>query len=427
METINRKIQPDVIGVKPGEMTEPEVRHLSNGIPVYLINTGLEEIVRMDFIFDAGQVFEKAPLVSSTVSMMLNEGSENYTAENLNKALDYYGAVPNLFAEKDSAGLSVAFLTKYTVNILELCMEILFRPVFPPNELETLINKRKQWFHVSRERVQTLAYDKFFETVFGNFHPYGRMIKLEDFDGITTHMLSDFHSDRYCNGNLSIIIAGKIPENMISLLNESIGIISLKNSLPYLPQPFSPSGKSSKIFVEKNGAIQSAMRIGSLTINKKHPDYHGLKILDTILGGYFGSRLMRNIREDKGYTYGISSSVVSFNLAAYKVISTEVGAKNAEATASEIFREIKRLQEEPVEFGELEVVRNYMLGEMVRMFDGPFATADSFRAVFEFGLDYRYYSDFAKKIKTIGADEIIHLARSYYKIDDLFEIVVGPQ
>ena len=427
MSSLNRKIQPSVIQVSPSDLTEAELSHLANGIPVYSINAGVEDLVRMDFVFNAGQAYEKLPLVSSTVNMMLNEGSENYTAEAINKALDFFGAVPSLFAEKDTAGLSIAFLTRYTSEILELCLEILFRPLFPVDELETLMKKRLQWFDVSRERVQAVASDKFFESVFGSAHPYGKMTSRDDFSAVNAAMLSEFHTSYYFPGNLTIIIAGKIPAEMGSLLNASFGMIPGKLPPSDLNRPALLTGNPEKVFIEKKGAVQSAVRIGSVTINKKHPDYHGLKIVDTILGGYFGSRLMKNIREEKGYTYGISSSVVSYNLAAYKVISTEVGFKNTSVTVDEVFKEIKRLQTYPVEREELDTVRNFMLGEMVRMFDGPFATADTFRAVWEFGLNYSYYAAFAEKIKTIGPDEIIQLARTYYKTEDLFEIIVGPE
>jgi zinc protease len=427
MSSLNRKIQPSVIQVSPSDLTEADFFRLANGISVYSINAGVEDLVRLDFVFNAGQAFEKLPLISSSVNMMLNEGSENYTAEAMNKALDFFGAVPNLFAEKDTAGLSVAFLTKYTSQILELCLDMLFHPLFPVDELEALMKKRLQWFDVSRERVQAVASDKFFESVFGSTHPYGRISTRDDFSAINNALLSEFHASYYFPGNLTIIIAGKIPSEMNSLLNASFGMIPGKNSPSDKNISTPHAGKPERVFTEKKGAVQSALRIGSMTINKKHSDYHGLKIVDTILGGYFGSRLMKNIREEKGYTYGISSSVVSYNLAAYKVISTEVGFKHTSGAIDEVFKEIKRLQTSPVEREELDIVRNFMLGEMVRMFDGPFATADSFRAVWEFGLDYSYYTDLAEKIKTIGADEIIHLARTYYKTEDLFEIVVGPE
>jgi predicted Zn-dependent peptidase len=144
-----------------------------------------------------------------------------------------------------------------------------------------------------------------------------------------------------------------------------------------------------------------------------------------ILGGYFGSRLMKNIREEKGFTYGIHSSVSSLDLSGFKIISTEVGKKNAEQTSDEIYKEILNIQSHPVSKEELEVVRNYMSGEMVRMFDGPFALAESFKAVWEFGLDYNYFVKLMNTIATITPDEILRLARTYYRIEDLYEITAG--
>ena len=186
-------------------------------------------------------------------------------------------------------------------------------------------------------------------------------------------------------------------------------------------------GTSGKVSINKPGAVQTAIRIGSATINKRHPDYPGLKILDAILGGYFGSRLMKNIREEKGYTYGISSSLTSLDLSGYKVISTEVGRINTQKTIDEIYKEIRLLQTVPVGRDEMAVVRNYMSGEMVRMFDGPFALAESFRSAWEFGLDNSYYHRLAEKIITIEPDEIIELARKYYNIDELYEVTAGAE
>jgi predicted Zn-dependent peptidase len=173
--------------------------------------------------------------------------------------------------------------------------------------------------------------------------------------------------------------------------------------------------------------VQASIRIGSTTINKRDPDYPGLKVVDTILGGFFGSRLMKNIREEKGFTYGISSSVISYNLTGYKLIATEVGKGYTRETIDEIYNEITSLRRYPVEKNELDVVKNFMLGEMLRMFDGPFALAESFKAVWEFGLDNSYYYRLAEKIKTIKPDEILHLANTYYNIDQMYEIVVGPE
>jgi zinc protease len=426
MAPLNRKEQPPLFIVSPGIIPEAVRVVLSNGIIVYLINAGTEELLKLDFIFEAGQIEEKYPLLSSTVNSMLAEGTTRFTAEELNENLDFYGAIFNNFTEKDAAGISVLFLNKHIEKILELSREILCHPLFPEDELISMMKKRLQWYNLNQEKVQNIAFERFFESVFGPVHPYGRRVIASDFEGLTVQLLREFHSLHYDPSGMTIIASGKIHPETIPLLDEYFGKLPVKSKA--IQDHLSPAGeKSSRITITKKNAVQSALRIGSETIGKRHPDYHGLKILDTVLGGYFGSRLMKNIREEKGFTYGINSGVTSYNLAAYKIISTEVGSEYTGQTIEEIFNEIRLLQQVPVGKDEMDIVRNFMLGEMVRMFDGPFALSESFRSVWEFGFDNFYYYDLTAKIKTIEPDEIIHLARTYYNIDDLHVIVVGPE
>jgi predicted Zn-dependent peptidase len=422
-----QRVQPPVFPVEKVIIPEARCFKLNNGIPVYMIEAGTEDIMRLEFTFRAGQIRESLPLVSSTCNMMLSEGSENYTSEELNRTLDYYGVFLNQSAEKDSAGIILFFLNKHVEKALEFSHEILFRPVFPEPELNALMKKRLRWYMVNREKVQNLAIDRFFESLFGKTHPYGYQILEQDFENITTKVLSDFHHRYYTPGNMAIIISGKIHERTEELLNLHYGNTVLKAIQDEKPSnPFN-SENPKKVHLNKAGTVQTAIRIGSATINKRHPDYTGLKILDSILGGYFGSRLMKNIREEKGYTYGISSSLSSLDLSGYKVISTEVGQKYCQKTIDEIYKEIGILQKVPVSKEEMDVVRNYMSGEMVRMFDGPFALAESFKSAWEFGLDSRYYYSLYEKIKTITPDEITHLSKTYYNTDELYQITVGAE
>jgi zinc protease len=427
MRPLDRKTQPKMSSIGIDKIPEAEPFLLKNKVPVFLIEAGSEELMKIDFIIKAGQVVEDLPLQASTVNMMLVEGSQNYSGEKLNKTLDYYGTFLNLLVEKDSAGITIFFLNKHLEKILELCREILFRPVFPENELNTLLRKRRQWYLVNKEKVHYIASEQFFKSIFGHNHPYGRQTELRDFEGLTPALLQEFHWRYYRHDNMAIIVSGKIHPETRNLLNLYFGETSQndKNSVKALSPPISE--KERKVFVEKKGAIQSGIRIGSTTIDKRHSDYHGLKILDTILGGYFGSRLMKNIREEKGYTYGISSSLSSFELSGYKVIAAEVGKKYTKLTIDEIYKEIEILRKNHVETRELEVVRNLMSGEMIRMFDGPFSIADSFRAVWEFGLSNSFYYEMAGKIRTIEPDEIIHLAKTYYNTNELYEIIAGAK
>jgi zinc protease len=422
---LQRKIQPLIWPVELKSIPEADLCYLDNGIPVYLINAGTQELMRVEYIFNAGQIKENFPLVASTTNAMLLEGSANFNAKEINSAFDYYGAFVNPFIQKDSSGLTIFFLNKHIRKITELCYEILFRPVFPEEELINLQKKRLQTYMMNRKRVQSLASDKFFESVFGNYHPYGKKILPNDFGNVTGSKLQEFHRDFYKNGSLTIIISGKIHAETIPIINQLFGKHDFGTVIADTKEIQIKGNKTRKVYVNKKNAVQSAIRIGSATINKKHREYNGLSILDTILGGYFGSRLMKNLREDKGYTYGIHSSLISLNQSGYKVIATEVGVKHTKEALDEIYKEIRVLQTRPVEIKELDVIRSYMAGEMVRMFDGPFALAESFRAVWEFGLNNNYYYNLAEKIKTINPDEIIDLANRYYDIKDLYEIIAG--
>ena len=417
--------QPRVLPVEPGSIPEPDHYNLRNGVPVYVIASDTEDILRVDFIFRAGQIQEDLPLLSSSTNMMLTEGSDNYTSEELSRKLDYYGAFINLSCEKDRAGLTIYALNRHFRKIMELAREILFYPLFPAKELENLMKKRLQWYRINREKVQILATERFFESLFGNTHPYGREATEGDFGNITPGLLKDFHLKYYTPANLAVIISGKITDKTPSVLDNCFGGLLTKDIYTEESTAYIQEEKGRRVVLTKPGAIQSVIRIGSSSINKRHPDYPALKIVNTILGGYFGSRLMKNLREEKGFTYGVHSGLTSLDLSGYKIIATEVGSENTQNAVDEIYREITLLQSRPVEMDELSAVKNYMLGQMVRMFDGPFALAESFRAVWQFGLDNSYYYRFAEKIKTIRPDEIIQLAHTYYKTDELNEIIAG--
>jgi predicted Zn-dependent peptidase len=325
-----RHIPPRVFPFDTKISVPAESVSLKNGIPLFLINAGTEDVMRMEFIFRAGMVKEYLPLLATSTNMMLTEGSEKYSSEELNSILDFYGIFLSLSVEKDTAGLTVYFLNKHIDKVLELIREVLFRPVFPEKELNLLMKKRLARFKVARERVQHLAMDQFFESVFGPHHPYGRQVCENDFNGMCPSLLADFHTKFYTPEKMTVIISGRIHEQTVAYSEKYFGNMQSKEIYIEDPENVIKGADQRKKHIEKVSAVQTAFRIGSATINKRHSDYPGLKFLNVLLGGYFGSRLMKNIREEKGFTYGIHSFVSSMDLAGYKVISTEAGKKNRE-------------------------------------------------------------------------------------------------
>jgi predicted Zn-dependent peptidase len=216
-----------------------------------------------------------------------------------------------------------------------------------------------------------------------------------------------------------------VDDAVIGLLDQHFGGTDWERktaeSISYTIQPSSEKYHH----IEKANGVQSAIRVGRFWVAKSHPDYHALSVLVTIFGGYFGSRLMTNIREEKGYTYGIGSFVLPLKNASYMAVSTEVGNEYLEPTLKEIAAEMRRLQTEPVSENELETVKSYLLGEFLRDFDGPFALAASFKSINDFNLDYSFYDRYLQLLRTITSEELQRLAVEYLNPDDFYTVVAG--
>jgi len=422
---LNRKIQPAINPIEHIDMVKAEKYVLSNGLPVYYINAGTQDVVKLDIVFEAGTWFQPANLVASICNAMLEEGSANYTAAEIAEKFDYYGAYLQLTVDQNQGFVNIVSLGKYLPEILEVVEDLVKRSVFPEHEFDVLIAKNKQKWLLENEKVRTLCQKKFTQVLFGDDHPYAINNQLEDFERITRDALLDFYRKYYHSGNCHILLAGKIDDQVLQLLNKHLGGSDWAQPLAEDPVYEICSSPEKFHHVEKAGGIQSAIRVGRFGVSKDHSDYHALSVLLTILGGYFGSRLMTNIREEKGYTYGIGSFPLTFKKASYMVISTEVGNEYVEPTLNEIANEMRRLQTELISENELETVKSYLLGEFLRDFDGPFALSGSFKAINDFGLDYSFYDDYLKVLRNISAEELRQLAVKYLNPDDFYTVVAG--
>ena len=233
-----------------------------------------------------------------------------------------------------------------------------------------------------------------------------------------------FFKERYSGSGLYLVLAGAITDDVVNQVKAAAGAMVLKNEESKSQYSNLNSGRA-ELFIEKQDAMQSAIRIGRRLFNKTHSDYFGMQILNTVLGGYFGSRLMSNIREDKGYTYGIGSGMASLLHDGFFYISTEVGVDVTKATLIEIYKEIEKLQNELISESELDLVKNYMLGTFLRSVDGPFAMSEKFTAIKDYGLTNEFYHTYVNHIKQVKAEELLILAQKYLNKNDLSELVVG--
>jgi zinc protease len=426
--TLDRKQAPEFKTIDKIDIQHAVENTLNNGIKVYTIDSGSQELTKIEFLFKAGMYYQSQPLLASAANNLLETGTKNYTANELSDNIDFFGSFFECAVEQDFASLALFSLNKYLDKSLHYVEDIIKNPTFPKDEFDIYLSNKKQKHLVNTEKVNVLARRRFSELVFGEQHPYGRDVKTEDFDRLTIEKVKEFYQTFYHSGNCTIIASGKLSKDLIATLNQFFGKVTwgTVQAIP-IPKLDVDTTKQLKHFIEKPDAIQSAVRVGRLLFNKKDPDYFKFQVLNTILGGYFGSRLMANIREDKGYTYGIGSGLASLVNAGYFFISTEVGTDVTNDTLKEIYKEIKLLREELVDADELETVRNYVLGQFLRSVDGPYSLADKFKAIWEFGLGYDYFEKYFEAVKMITPEEIKGLANKYLQEKDLIELVVGKK
>jgi len=396
------------------------------GFPSYIVHSGTQEVVKIEFIFPAGLFHQNIPFLASTTNAMLQEGTKIRNAKQIAIAMDYYGSFLDFEVGKDYAYASLYSPNKYLENTLPVFTDIMINASIPEKELNIYLNKAKQNFAVNMEKVGFVASNKFNEMLFGKEHPYGKNAIQGDLDNLTRKKIEKYYSDNYKIGDANLIISGNIPDRLEDLLTDQFAKHASRSVQKKRANNIPPiETQVGKEFVSKPGSVQSAIRVGRILFGKKDPDFFGMIVLNTILGGYFGSRLMTNIREDKGYTYGISSSINSAQRTGYLVISTEVGSDVTSDTLNQIYIELKRLREEIVPENELSLVKNYMLGAFLRSTNGPFSLADKFKSILEYNLDYSFYTQFISTVKNITSTEINELANKYLQERDFQELVVG--
>ena len=263
------------------------------------------------------------------------------------------------------------------------------------------------------------------EYVFGIQHPYGKYTSTADYDQLQKEELVSFFQQYYTHGKCMLFVAGKLPSDIQEQLNKIFGVLpfhqnTLKN-IQYIQQP--ASQKKYQIINDVNG-VQAAIRIARPFPDRHHEDYPKVHVLNNIFGGFFGSRLMSNIREDKGYTYGIHSHIQNHIHDTAWLVSTEAGRDVCAATIEETYKEMERLRNETVDEDELDLVRNYMIGGLLGDLDGPFQIIARWKSYVLNNLTENYFYHSINMIKTVTAEELQELAKKYLNSEEFYELGV---
>jgi predicted Zn-dependent peptidase len=422
---LDRINPPSVNVVNKITFPEAKVTQLSNGISVYGFNLGSQEVVQVDLVFDVARSKAANPLVAKSVNEFVGEATTSYAPGELNEIIDFYGGYLESSYSVDHSSVTLFSLNSKLKEVLPVFAEAVCKSIFPERELGIYLDNAKQKFLVQKEKIGFLVGRAYASAMYGE-HYYGQFTEEQHFDETTVDNLNDFYSNYYTSNNCRIIISGNYDDSLLEQLETLFGTM--------------PAGKEGKeilpiekavpqtIFTTKDKAIQSGLRIGRiLPLRFGSEEYFQFKVLNTVLGGYFGSRLMSNIREDKGYTYGIGSNITFMKNACVFGISTEVGAAVTDSALSEVYKEISRLRTELVAADELEMVKNYMRGMLLRSSDGVFSIAQQFKSVQFNGESLEFFQNFMKTIAEVQPEDLMKLANLYLGKEELLEVVVGAK
>lgn len=421
---MNRNIEPSIAEISRPSLWEHQQITLPNGIEIVYLHDPNQEVFKMDVVLAAGIYNQSRPVIASSMINMLNEGTRQHSSAEIAELFDYHGAYVDFNCGIHKAELSLISLNKYASQTIRMLAEMTLESTFPQKELETYIRNRKQQHLVNIEKTSYLARMEFIYRMYGKAHPYANCFTLEDFDQVTPELLLDFYQERVQASQCRIMICGNVSDTVLQEVSQAFSLMSSNPVPPDKTYTIQPSGPG-KYHISKPDAVQTSIRIGKKGVTLLDEDYTYFQLLNMVLGGYFGSRLMSNIREEKGYTYGIGSFNVSLPQRSYWSITTEVNNEYTEATIEEIFKEIHKLRTETVPAEELNLVKNYLYGDLLRELDGVFAQSDSLKHKLNYGLDNSFYIGIIEKIRQCTPEAILELADKYWIPEEMYIVTAG--
>ena len=428
------------------DVTPARCRRLPGGATLYVLPADEFEVLRTTFVFRAGSTRQSVPFSASATANLLSEGTRDLTAAEVAERLDYYGSWYDVSIDRDCVYISFAMLSKFAAETLAVAEQVLLHPAFPEREVATYCAERRQRLAIERTKVDVEAREAFARALFGAAHPYGISSDEAAYDRLTRDDIAAFYERWYTADNCFVVCSGRVDpaaEEAVAAIAERLprrgaaargGATGCETAADRLTPADSGAPEAVRFpapetqheaRVAHPGAVQSSIRIGRLLFPRQHPDFVGMQVVAAALGGYFGSRLMQNLRERNGYTYGVVAAMVNFEQAGYLAIATQVGTEVTEAALGEIYAEIERLRTELMPAEELALVKRIMEGEMMRILDGPFGIADVTIENILCGTDNGAIDRNLALIRAMTPDDVRRLARKYLAREELVTVVAG--
>ena len=424
-----QKTPPPPGAVRPLNLPKITERKLSNGLTVILAPLANVPKVTAILTFRSATTAtdrERHPGIAQIAAGVANEGTENRTSKQIKEELRSIGGTLNLGSDADSSSMTASALSEFSTRMFDLMSDVTQHSAFPENELKLAKDNTIQQIRAGRADAGFLVNERFQKAVFGN-HPYGFVVADEkSINALTREDLRQFVASYYVPNTSHLIVVGDIdPDKTFAEIQKAFGGWKTAR-VPTPDNPAPPTRDKRQIyFVNRPGSIQSAIYIGNVSIPRKDKDYFALRTANTIYGGSFYSRLTRNIREAKGYTY---SPFSSSNTQAYSgsfVAGAFVRNEVTGPTLLEIFYELDRMRVLPVTEEELNAAKEYSTGNFSVELASQLGLAGRINTVYTYDLSKSFIEDFRPRIEALSIADIQRVSAKYFDTYRAAVVIVG--
>lgn len=382
---------------------------------IWLVPAPDQDVVQVDIVFETGKVDEAIPGLAQFAVQLLNKGVKGKPSEEIANELDYYGAHLEATAGFDFSSLTLSMLSKNLKRLLPLLKLLLESPSYPESEISLYRNNYSENLKLNLQKNDYLASNFIRKNLYGN-HAYGKAIQAGDLQNINQENIFSFYSAHLMPSK--IFIVGNIEPDDLKFISKELNASSSKaNKYPSIE-----STEASKEIFDGPNKSQASIKLGQITIQRSHKDYPQLQMLNHLLGGFFGSRLMKNIREEKGLTYGIYSSLRNYLQSTNLIISAEVNADKHEQALMEILKEVEQLNN--ISEAELSITRNHLIGSLQNDISTVFAASERIKNIEMYGLPVNYYQNLIDVVSKANQEILSGIVTKYFNPEKLSTVVV---
>ena len=391
---------------------------------LFLFRSESTQLVKLDLLFEAGSAYQTKKLCASAAAKLLTVATPTMDSQAVAEFMDYRGILVENDIQVLHSTLSFYFLRRFADELLPVVADMIAEPSFSGKDFETWSKQRRQEILAAERKTSSVARREFYRALFGEEHPLGRHATVDDLDRLSADDVRDFIRQRYTPQNMTVVLADAVDEGLVQMVRSNLKIQNNRNNQNNLPTPHSEL--RTPLSTTLPAATQTTIRIGRvLPLAWDDPDYAKFMLLTTLLGGYFGSRLMSNLREDKGYTYGIYARTQIYRGVIVFYITADVaGGKGGEAV-EEVKRELERLVNEPVPDDELSLVKTVLAGDFLRSVDGIFERSARFCDMLATCIDERLTRNLHQALADTTPQQLQHLASLYLQPQQMTVCTVG--